>query len=146
MYLWDGKGGYIPWGLQTLTSSIFTFVSVQASYNSQLAVIQTNPVYCLLHLAWDWRGWHDDLVNGCLGGRRGLIVRNTWLLVVCDIDSASQGIHEPHGGTIRRWLVGDSLLLHIRLGMICRPCSGKLGLIEWTWVEVQAVYTSMIRP
>ena len=74
-------------------SFIFTVTGQYAGQlQEQLAVIQTNLVVHLLHLGWDWRGWHDDLGNGRLGSCHGLIIGNTWLLVVCDVDSGSQGV------------------------------------------------------
>ena len=46
-------------------------------------------VGCLLHFAWASRDWRDYPGNGHLGGRRGPVIRNAWLLLVCDIDSGS---------------------------------------------------------
>ena len=31
----------------------------------------------------------------------------------CAASTVGVGSHEPHGGTIRRWLVGDGLVLHV---------------------------------
>ena len=40
----------------------------------RLASSDTNEPRRFLHLAWGWRGWREDLGNGRLGGRRGLII------------------------------------------------------------------------
>ena len=72
----------------------------------------------LLHIAWGWRSWRDDLGNDRLGGRRGLIIGNAWLLLVCSVDSRSRGVTKSHGGTIRRWLVAGGLALHVWFRMI----------------------------
>jgi hypothetical protein len=55
------------------------------------AVLQTNIVGHLLHLAWGWCGWHD-LGNGCLGCHCGLVIGNAWLLLMWVIDSGSRGV------------------------------------------------------
>ena len=93
MYLWGGRGGYIPRGLQTLTFSLLTVTrQCTGQLQEQLAVIQMNLIDCLLHLASDPRCWRDDLGNGCLVDRYGLASKNTWLLPACDVDSGNQGV------------------------------------------------------
>jgi hypothetical protein len=84
------QGRMQPWEFQILVSSIFTIARQCAG---QLAASSdTSEPRRFLHLAWGWRGWHDDLGNGRLGGRRGLVIGNAWLLLVCGVDNGSQGV------------------------------------------------------
>ena len=38
-----------------------------------------------------WRG-RRDLDNGRSGGRRGLVIGNAWLLLMCGVDSGNRGV------------------------------------------------------
>ena len=74
------QGWVHPWEIQILVSSIFTIARQCAG---QLAASSdTNEPRRFFHLAWGWLDWRDDLGNGRLGGRRGLVVGNTWPLLV----------------------------------------------------------------
>jgi hypothetical protein len=79
-----------PWEFQILVSSIFTIARQCAGQPA--ASSDTNKPCRFLHLAWGWRGWRDYLCNGCLGGRRGLVIGKIWLLLVCGVDSGSRGV------------------------------------------------------
>ena len=104
-------GADASWGLQTLTLSIPT-IARQCAPAGQLAAIQTNFVDDLLHHAWGlaWQARPGQWPLGRLPWTRrrerlavAYVRRRHW----------ESGCHEPHGATIRRWLVGDGLMLHV---------------------------------
>jgi hypothetical protein len=92
------QGRMHPWEFQSLVSSIFTIARQCAG---QLAASSdTNEPRRIFHLAWGWRGWRNDLCNGHLGGRRGLVIGNIWLLLVCGVDSGSRRGVTNHMGVL----------------------------------------------
>ena len=75
--------------------------------------IQMNLMGCILHFAWAWRDWRNYLGNGRLGGRRRLVIRNAWLLFVCDMDmdSGSRSITNHYSSLdCRRWACAPRLI------------------------------------
>ena len=42
--------------------------------------------------------------------------------------------NEPHGGSIRRWLVSDGLALHVRFGMMTAALWKAQATVARTWV------------
>ena len=102
------------WGFQTLTLSLFTIVrrcTDQLAARSDTDEPRRPPSPHRLGLAWLARRL-----------RRWSLGRSSWAryrerFTVARV-RRRRGYHRPHGGTIRRWLVGDGLALHVRFGMI----------------------------
>ena len=83
-----------------------------------------------------------DLGNGRLGGFRVHCHREDLVTARVRRRRWESGCHEPHGGTIRRWLVSDKLALHVRFGMMTAAQWKAQAKVERTWVGgIQTEYT-----
>jgi hypothetical protein len=100
---WQGR--MHPWGLQTLSSSIFTLAR---QCTGQLAArSDTNQPR--------WTSPGTGVVGATTWTMAASAVAVNSSLVVARVQhrQCEPGCHESHEGNIRRWRVGDGLVLHV---------------------------------
>ena len=105
------QGRMHPWEFQILVSSIFTIARQYAGQGTASSdANQPRPALpgAVVTGATTW-----PLSNGCLGSRHGLVIGNTLAIACVRRRQWESGCHESHGGTIRRRLVSDGLVLHV---------------------------------
>ena len=107
-YLWGSRGRCI---LGVPDSDVVDSSSV-CEAGKQLAAIQTNLVDHALHLAWRL-AWQARPGKWPLGRSPWTRHRERFAVAHVQRRQWESGCHEPHRDTLRRWLVGDELVLHV---------------------------------